>query len=145
MSLKSFSITILFCLLPAVIFAESMSVAFSGADIRTAPSAAASKVIFTASRYYPLEVLSSEKEYYRVKDFRGRSGYIHKSLLSKVETVVVTADKANVRQGPGVDNPVIYQLSSGSSAKFLGKVDGWLEISSSKGKGWIADFLVWGH
>jgi SH3-like domain-containing protein len=131
---------------PVTSSAELMSVSFSGADIRTAPSAASSKVVVTASRYYPLEVISTENEYYKVKDYRGRTGYIHKSLLKPVKTVVVTSDKVNVRRGPGTNHDVVTQLAQGESAKVINQNDGWVEIQTARGdQGWIADFLVWGE
>ena len=138
--------TILILTLASNSYAEWMSVSFSGAEIRTAPTAAASKVVFTASRYYPLEVTSTEKEYYKVRDFQGRNGYIHKTLLKPVKSVLVSVGKANVRMGPGSDNDIAFQLEKGDSAKFLSKRDGWVEIQTADGdQGWIADFLVLGE
>lgn len=146
--LQRMVITLLFCSLCAsnVLATEMMSVSFSGADIRTSPSAAMSKVVFTASRYYPLEVVGKDKEYYKVKDHNGRIGYIHKTLLNDDKTIVVTADKANLRKGPGTDNDVVGQLSKNDGAKFVSKTEGWVEIVTANGeRGWIADFLIWGE
>nr|NIQ08634.1 SH3 domain-containing protein [Gammaproteobacteria bacterium]NIR92341.1 SH3 domain-containing protein [Gammaproteobacteria bacterium] len=63
-----------------------------------------------------------------------------------VKSVVVTADKANVRKGPGTGNDVVAQIEKGDGAKFISKVEGWVEIKTAKGDhGWIADFLVLGE
>lgn len=126
-------------------FAETMSVAFSGADVRTAPTATA-KVVFKATRYTPLNVINMEKEYAQVSDYRNRKGYVHKSLLKPVAAVVVTGDRANVRSGPGTANDVVFQMAKGDSALLLGQSEGWVEIKTADEKtGWIADFLVWGE
>jgi len=125
--------------------AEGVSVAFTGAEIRSAPSAISSKVIFKASKYYPLTVTKKDTEYYLVSDYRGKSGYIHKSLLKPQPAVIVTKDKANVRSGSGTTQKVVFQLSQGETARLIGKNDGWVEIETAEGqKGWIAEFLVWG-
>lgn len=125
--------------------AEQMSVSFSGAEIRTNPNAS-SKVVFSAKRYYPLNIISKENEYYKVSDYRGLSGYIHRSLLKSIKTVIVTASNANLRSGPGTGNEVVFQLGKGAGALLLNKQDGWVEVKSTEGKtGWIADFLVWGE
>ena len=146
MRFHTFLLLILVCSIPATSAAEMMSVSFSGADIRTSPSAATSKVVFTAPRYYPLEIAAEEKEYYKVNDHFGRSGYIHKSLLKPIKSVVVTASKANMRSGPGTNHDVVLQLQMGDGAKFISKVSGWVEITTARGdKGWIADFLVAGE
>lgn len=127
-------------------FAQTMSVAFTGAEVRSAPSAMASKVVFKADKYYPLSVTKEGAEYFQVSDFRGRSGYIHKSLLKELTSVVVTGDKANVRSGPGTSNEVVFQVSKGEAALLLNKQEGWVEIKTAQGlKGWVADFLIWGE
>ncbi len=136
--------TLVSLLLGAHSHAETMSISFSGAEIRTAPSTT-SRILFSADRNYPLDVIAKEKEYYKVTDYRGRSGYIHKSLLQPEATVVVTGDRANVRSGPGTDNVIKFTLSKGQSARLIKTAEGWIEISTAEGQqGWIADFLVWG-
>ena len=126
-------------------FAEVMSVAFTGAEMRTAPSAMASKVITKTNKYYPLTVTNKDSEYYQVNDFKGRKGYIHKSLLNSQPAVIVTGDRANVRSGPGTDQGVVFQMAKGETARLVSKSNGWVEIETAKGqKGWIAEFLVWG-
>ena len=126
-------------------YAETMSVSFSGAEIHTAPTAT-SRTLFSADRYYPLSITAKEKEYYKVTDYRGRGGYIHKSLLQPQATVVVTGDRANVRSGPGTGNAIVFTLSKGQPARLIKTSKGWVEIRTAEGQqGWIADFLVWGE
>jgi len=138
-------ITLLFFALSTNGFAEGMSVAFTGAEIRSAPSAISSKVSFKARRYYPLTVIKKDSEYYQVTDFRGRSGYIHKSLLKPQPTVIITRDMVNVRSGPGTGQEVVFQMSQGETARMISSSNGWIEIETAEGqKGWIAEFLVWG-
>lgn len=138
-------ISLLFFALSTNGFAEVMSVAFTGAEIRSAPSSISSKVILKVDKYYPLTVNKRGPEYYQVSDFRGRSGFIHKSLLKAQPAVIVKADRANVRSGPGTDQNVVFQLSLGETARLISSRDGWFEIETAAGqKGWIAEFLVWG-
>lgn len=126
--------------------AETLSVAFSGAELRSAPNAMASKVILTAPRFYPVVVLEQGDEYYRVKDYRGRTGWLHRSLLAKVPATVVTGDRANVRKGPGSNHPALFQLAKGATARVLGKEGTWVRIETADGRsGWVADFLLWGE
>ena len=126
-------------------FAEYMSVGFSGTEMRSKPSAMDSKVVAEVPPCSPLTVIEKGPDYYRVKDYRGRSGWVHRALLSNTPGVVVTGDSANVRQGPGTNHPVAFQLSKGMTAKSLEKQDKWIHIQTIDGKqGWIADFLVWG-
>lgn len=140
---------IISCLLTLIFFssalAETMSVAFSGAEVRSSPTAMSSKVVFKASRFSPLTIKETGKEYLKISDYRGRTGYIHKSLLRTTPTVVVTGDQANVRSGPGTTHDVVFQLAKGEAARKLDHQDGWTHVEATNGKkGWIADFLVWG-
>ena len=126
-------------------YAENMSVGFSGTEMRSEPNAMDSKVVVKCIPYSPLTVIEKGKDYYKVKDYRGRSGWVHRSLLSNSQGVVVTGDSANVRQGPGTNHSVEFQLSKGMTAKLLDKQDKWVHIQTADlKKGWIAGFLVWG-
>ncbi|MCK4508554.1 MAG: SH3 domain-containing protein [Desulfuromonadales bacterium] len=126
-------------------YAENLSVSFSGTEMRSAPNAMASKVVTKLRPYSPLTVVEKGSDYYKVKDYRGRSGWVHRSLLSNTQGVVVTGDSANVRQGPGTNHPVSFQLSKGMTAKLIEQQDKWLLIQTADLKqGWIAGFLVWG-
>ncbi len=62
-----------------------------------------SRVITKLSPYTPLQVLEKGTEYYKVNDYRGRTGWVHRSLLANTAGVIITGDRANVRQGPGTD------------------------------------------
>ena len=127
-------------------YAENMSVGFSGTEMRAAPNAMASKVVAKLVPYSPLTIIEKVSDYYKVKDYRGRSGWVHRTLLSNLQGVVVTGNSANVRQGPGTNHSVVFQLSKGMTVKLIEQQDKWLYIQTADGqKGWIADFLVWGE
>ena len=75
-----------------------------------------------------------------------RTGWVHHILLTSKAGIVVTGDLAKVRQGPGTNYAVIFQLAKGDSCRLLSKQDKWLEVQSADGrKGWVADFLTWGR
>ena len=127
-------------------YAENLSVGFSGAEMRSKPSAMNSKVIAKLALYSPVTIIEQGAEYYKVKDYRGRSGWVHRSLLNKAQGAVVTGGSANVRQGPGTSHPVSFQVSKGSAVKVLEKQENWVLIQTAENKqGWIADFLIWGE
>jgi SH3-like domain-containing protein len=146
MRLKLFYLLIIVMLLPGLAIAEVMTVSFSGAEMRSAPNAMGSKVVTEVSVNTPLTVLEKKAEYFKVRDFRGRTGWVHRALLSSSPGVVIKGDRANVRQGPGVTHPVVFQLSKGATCRVLSEQDGWIEIRDVDGRtGWIAKFLTWGH
>lgn len=145
MQLKSIFILMFILLIPFAAAAEMMSVRFSGTEMRSKPNAMASDVISTLTPGTPLIITEKKADYYEVKDFRGRSGWVHRALLSEDRGVVISAESANVRQGPGTDNPILFKLDKGTAAKFLSKQDKWVQLQLANGKtGWVAEFLVWG-
>ena len=118
-------------------YAENMSVGFSGTEMRSAPNAMASRVVAKLLPYSPLTVIEKDSDYYKVKDYRGRSGWVHRALLSSAPSVVVTSDSANVRQGPGTNHAVVFKLSKGMTAKLLEKQGKWVNVQIADGKkGW---------
>jgi SH3-like domain-containing protein len=138
-------ISLLFFSLSTNGLAEIMSVAFTGTEVRSAPSSMSSEVVLKANKYYPLTVSKQGPEYYKVSDYRGRNGFVHKSLLKPQPAIVVTGDRANVRQGPSTNDSVIFQLSKGESGQVTGEEGKWIEIKTADGRrGWIAGFLTWG-
>ena len=107
-------------------FAERVAVGFSGTEMRSKPNAMNSKVVSKLTPYSPLTVIEKGADYFKVKDYRGRSGWVHRSLLRNTQGVVVTGDSANVRQGPGTNHSVVFQLSKGMTAKLIKKQDNCL-------------------
>ena len=53
-------------------------------------------------------------------------------------SLFVTGNRVNVRKGPGTSFGKIGQLSRGAQVQGLTSKDGWTEISSSVGKGWMS-------
>ena len=114
--------------------------------MRSTPNAMVSKVITKLSSHSPLKLLEKGPEYYKFNDYRGRTGWVHRSLLSATTGAVITGDRANVRQGPGTSHSVTFQLSKGDTCHLLSKQEKWLEIQTNDGrKGWVAAFLTWSY
>ena len=146
MCLKLQVLLIVSLLLPTLVMAEMMSVSFSGTEMRSAPNAMNSRVVAKLATYTPLTIIEKSSDYYKAKDYRGRSGWVHRALLSNTSGVVITGSNANVRQGPGTTHPVVFRLSKGMNAKVLEKQGKWVHVQTADGKkGWIAEFLVWGE
>lgn len=132
-------------LVPAVsvMAAERYAVTAETANIRSGPGTKYD-ILWKVERYYPLLVLEKRGVWYRFKDFEGDQGWIHKSLVGKVKTVVVKADKCNVRSGPGTKYGVVFKVDSGVPFKVLGKKGPWLHVRHADGdEGWIHSTLVW--
>ena len=143
MRLKLLILFFVLLLFPSMALADIMTVSFSGTEMRSAPNAMSSKVISKAPTYTPLDVLEKGPEYYKVKDYLGR---VHNALLNSKPGIVVTGDRANVRQGPGTNHSVAFQLAKGDTCRVITRNEKWLEIRTAVGRqGWVAKFLTWGQ
>ena len=132
-------------LLPAMAMAENiLSVAPERANVRSGPGGEYD-IVWEAARYYPVEVLDREGNWLRISDYENEEGWIHRTLLSGVPTVVVTSQKANVREGPGTDHDILWVLDKEYSLKLLEAEGDWLKVSDGgEVSGWIHTSVVWG-
>ena len=137
-------LSILFC---GTSFAQIVTVAVPTANIRSSPSMKDSYVVLEAPRNYPLSVQSQRGDFFEVRDFLGRRGWIQKSLIDEKDRgVVVEVSSMNVRQGPGTGYPVVFRAERGVAFKVLGAKDGWLHVEHVSGKsGWVFKSLTWGQ
>ena len=105
---------------------EFRSVKETGVALYEAP-ALTSKKLFVVSRYYPVEVLSSQKEWSRVRDATGGIAWIPAAALSKQRWLLITVDKAEVRATPANDGLLAYTVPK----------DGVVELQEPPKGGWV--------
>lgn len=132
-------------LLPAMAMAENiLSVAPEKANVRSGPGAEY-EVVWEAAKFYPVEILDREGNWLRISDYENDEGWVHRTLLSGVPTVVVTSQKANVREGPGLEHGVLWVLDKEYSLKLLEAEGDWLKVSDGgEVSGWIHKSVAWG-
>lgn len=124
-------------------FAERLAVIDSIANIRSGPSIK-NKIIWKIEKDHPLEIIEKKGSWYHFRDFEKDEGWIHKSLLGKIKTVITSKDKCNIRTGPGTRYKIILTVEKGIPFKVLKRQKGWIKISHADGdQGWIHNSLVW--
>lgn len=129
--------------LPAIGAAERLSVTSPVANIRSGPGTDYD-VLWQIELYHPIEVIQKKGRWYRFRDYQGDTGYIHRSLVGSVKTVITAKDTCNVRAGPGTQYPVVFTVGDGIPFKVLEKKHNWLRVEHADGDGgWIYRSLVW--
>jgi len=124
-------------------FAERLAVTSPVANIRSGPGTNYD-VLWQIEQYHPIEIIEKKGNWYRFQDYQGDTGYIHKSLLGKMTTVISARSKCNVRSGPGTRYPVVFTVGDGVPFKVIEKKHNWLHIEHGDGdRGWIYRSLVW--
>ena len=122
---------------------ERLAVNSETANIRSGPGTEYD-VLWQIERYHPVLVIEKKGNWYKFKDFEGDIGWIHSSLLDKMETVVSIKEKCNVRGGPDTSYEIVFTVEKGVPFKVLKKDGNWFNIEHADGDaGWIHSSLVW--
>ncbi len=124
--------------------ANYLTVTTDNANVRTGPSTK-SPVSMELFQGYPLRITKTQGEWYRVTDFEKDSGWIHKSIVKKCNTVIVNAKKSvNMRSGPSTGDSVVADVERGVVLTKLKRKGKWTKVQHSSGTvGWIYNSLLW--
>ena len=123
--------------------AERLTVIKPVANIRSGPGPTYD-ILWKVEKYYPIFVIEKRDPWYHFKDFEDDMGWVHKSLVKKVEAVITKKDLCNIRSGPGTGNKILFTVEKGIPFKVIKHQGPWLNIEhADKDKGWIHNSLVW--
>ncbi|SCK07348.1 SH3 domain-containing protein [Vogesella sp. LIG4] len=86
---------------------EFRSVKETGVALYDGPTLSARK-LFVVSRYYPVEVLTTQKDWSRVRDATGGIAWIPGAALSNRRTLLVVADRLPVREAADDKSKVLF-------------------------------------
>ena len=123
--------------------AERLSVASSLANIRSGPGTRYD-VLWQVGKYHPIYVLKKTGNWYHFRDFQDDRGWLHKSLVSDIPSIITSSEKCNIRSGPGTKYEILFAVENGIPFKILKRKGNWINIQHEDGdKGWIHKSLVW--
>ncbi|GGY02021.1 SH3 domain-containing protein [Paludibacterium paludis] len=124
---------------------EFRSVKETGVALYEAPSLTAKK-LFVVSRYYPVEVLTSQKEWSRVRDATGGIAWIPTAALSSQPMLLVVTDKAEVRAAADGAANVLFTVPRDGVVEMLASPSaGWVKVRHRDGaQGFVRILDVWG-
>jgi SH3-like domain-containing protein len=104
-------------------------------------------VAFQAELGYPLLLDKTRDKWISVQDWKGRSGWVYRRLVSDIHTVIVLADSASVRVEPDIKSRVAAYASKGEIYKVAASRNQWVKIAyyqDNESVGWVYQKLVWG-
>lgn len=136
--------TVACALLSPSALAEMLTVKVNRANFRDGPSSTAS-ILYTADKYFTVEVLERQKEWIKTKDFEGDIAWVAAHLLDSTSAVVVHVDSALVREAPNKDATVAFKVGRGEGVMVHQRQGAWIHVSTVDGnKGWVHRNVVWG-
>jgi len=123
--------------------AERLSVAVQVANVRSGPGIT-NEVLWKIEKHHPLLILKKSGSWYYFRDFEGDQGWIHKSLINKISSIITKKEKSNIRSGPGTTFKILFAVEKGIPFKVINQKGTWIHIQHADGeKGWIHRSLVW--
>ena len=123
---------------------EYVSVKKDNVNVRTGPGTdnPVSMELFAG---YPLKVIKKQGEWIKFSDFENDSGWIHRSLVTKGDSVIISAKKSvNMRSGPSTKNSIIADIERGVVLTKISQKGKWTQVRHSSGTvGWVYNPLIW--
>ena len=91
----------------------------------------------------PIKQIDKKENWRRIIDLKNNSGWIHRSQIKSVNSIIPLNDKILFKKPSNFSKP-IARIKSGR-VLVIQKCDGiWCKIKSEKFKGWVKTDNVWG-
>ena len=124
--------------------AQNITVTGDTVNIRTGPGLSYG-VVTKVKKNDTLTVLKEKGDWIQVQTVNGKKGWIAGWLTAKNNSTITTNQTAEilnnglrVRSGAGTTNKVLGTVQKGETYKVLQSKNGWIQIDSPFGKGWIS-------
>jgi len=124
--------------------AEAKSIGKDQVNIREQPNLN-SPILYTAPLGYPIKIKKEEAEWIYFLDWLNNSGWVHKPLVSDIDTAVILVEKANIRSAASVNSSVVGSATQGEIYTILAKEGDWIKLGyylSGATVGWVRNDLV---
>ncbi len=114
-------------------------------NIRIGPSKNYPILIKYIIKNFPLKIIDEHKEWRKVIDFEGNSGWIHKSLIKgERNAIIVTDNENNLLLYNTVLGKKIGEVKKSSLVELKKCKINWCLISKDNNYGWIEKKYLWG-
>ncbi len=123
----------------SVVAAERMAIKASIANLRSGPGSKY-EVLWQVEKYHPILIIEKKKNWYKIKDFEGDMAWIHKSLLGKINGVITTKAKCNVRSKPNKKGKILFTVERGVPFKVLKRSGNWIRIEHAAATFFLLSF-----
>ena len=133
-----------FCALPAG--AGEMRTVDSPAVLYDAPSQRGAK-LFVIKRETPVEIVVSLEGWAKIRDADGSLAWIEKKYLAERRTVIVTAERAVVRQKAEEGAPPVFEAEKNVALDYAETAPGgWIQVRHRDGQsGYVRASQIWGY
>ena len=137
------AVIVFFIIFSGIALAQRLTVTSSVANIRSGPGTGYD-ILWKVEKYYPIVIIKKSGPWYFFRDFEEDEGWIHKSLVDKISSVITNKIKCNIRSGPSLNYKILFYVEKGIPFKVIKRKGKWINIQHADGdRGWIHKSLVW--
>lgn len=110
-----------------------------------APSQRGSK-LFVVRKDTPVEVVVSLEGWAKVRDAEGGLAWIERKFLAERRMLIVTADRAEIRQKTDESSPLVFEAEKNVALDYVdAAAGGWIKVRHRDGlTGFVRANQVWG-
>ncbi len=91
----------------------------------------------------PIKQIDKKENFRRIIDLKNNSGWIHRSQLKPVNSIIPLKNKILFKEPSNFSKPLV-KIQKGRMLVLQKCVKNWCKIKSDKFKGWIKTDNVWG-
>ena len=92
---------------------------------------------------FPLKQIDKKENFRRIIDFKNNSGWIHRSQLKKINSIIPLEDKILFSNSSQFSKP-LAKIKKGRVLILQKCNGGWCKIKTGKYKGWVKTENIWG-
>jgi len=131
-------------LVPALCFAQTVSVKKDNVNVRTGPGTEF-PVAMELFKGYPLKVHEKKGDWLKISDFENDKGWIFSALVVPGSTVIVNGKRSiNMRSKPNTTASIVASVDRGVVLTKVATKGKWVKVKHSQGTvGWIYSPLLW--
>ena len=139
-----FFILILF-ILPFHVFSDEifLSLKKNKVNVRYGPSFESPVKFVYKKINLPIKQIDKKENWRRIIDLKNNSGWIHRSQLKPINSVISLKEKILFKKPSNFSKP-LAKIQNGRILILQKCIDGWCKIRSDKFKGWIKTDNIWG-
>lgn len=120
------------------------SIAADEARMRVGPSLDYPSNWVYRRRDLPVKVVQVLGNWRKIEDPDGTQGWMHVRLLSAAETAVVSSVAADLREGRGHDEALLYRAAKGVVGRVSDCSAGWCRFNVGGKQGYVQASSLWG-
>ena len=91
----------------------------------------------------PIKQIDKKENWRRIIDLKNNSGWIHRSQLKQINSVISLKEKILFKK-PSIFSKPLAKIQKGRILLIQKCIDRWCKIRSDKFKGWIKTNNIWG-